>query len=739
MQVTTGGGDPAVTESGVVLNMVTKRGTNEWRGAGRLAWTGGELAGDREDRLDKLQAGSAELGGPLRRDNVWIWSAASRTEEDRVALGGGTEESVRDNANLKLNSQIGSANSITLLARRDEASGTGAGAAPHRAPETTSTDDGREDLWKVEDTHILSSNLYLTGALSENRGRSRSLPAAGSGGEGRIDAAGVARGSWFTRDEDSRTREAQLSGALFANTGPVSHEIRLGAQNRSLDVERLLIPPGRLVLAGETLGLPSGTALAEIWTGGRADAEVETRAVWAQDILSRDRAIFSLGLRWDSQDLGLPVVDPAEILAPRLGMTYAAGDERNLLLRASLGRFIARPGAEPILAAHPEAPSSLAFRLDPGEAPAFRFATARLALASDLAPEITDEAALSAEYALHPEMVLGLQGTWRRTSDVLEERWLVRDPATGAVFAAAAEDWLPAGSVDGVGWFDLRPGLAWTGSRLLANGDRRREPFDLAAFWQKRLSDHWMSRGHVAWHDWTWQTGPESTRFDDPTPALGGGDVDGQRVLLPFGDTLLPHERESAQPLQLLLGGRATAPSEREEEDMHAKARLFGHPIHQMLIVFPLGLLGTSLLFDILHLVNGGEQWALVSYYMIAAGIIAGLVAAPFGLIDWLAIPSDTRAKRIGLLHGGGNVVVLLLFVLSWFLRRDLPTAPGRLEIGLSVVAVLLALVTGWLGGELVDRLGIGVDEGANADAPSSLSHQPAHRTSAATAPASRR
>lgn len=172
---------------------------------------------------------------------------------------------------------------------------------------------------------------------------------------------------------------------------------------------------------------------------------------------------------------------------------------------------------------------------------------------------------------------------------------------------------------------------------------------------------------------------------------------------------------------------------------MHAKARLFGHPIHQMLIVFPLGLLGTSLLFDILYLATGGDHWALVSYYMIAAGIVSGLLAAPFGLIDWLAIPGGTRAKRIGLLHGGGNVVVLLLFVLSWILRRDAPTAPGGLEVGLSAVAVMLALVTGWLGGELVDRLGIGVDEGANLDAPSSLSGQPAHRTPSTVSPTTRR
>jgi uncharacterized membrane protein len=161
---------------------------------------------------------------------------------------------------------------------------------------------------------------------------------------------------------------------------------------------------------------------------------------------------------------------------------------------------------------------------------------------------------------------------------------------------------------------------------------------------------------------------------------------------------------------------------------MRAKARLLGHPIHQMLIVFPLGLLATSLFFDIARLSSGNPQWGLISYWLIFVGIISGLVAAVFGLIDWLAIPSGTRAKRIGLLHGGGNVVVVLLFIGSCLLRRDDPGHPEGAAIFLSVAAVLLALVTGWLGGELVDRLGVGVDEGANVDAPSSLSGRPAAR-----------
>ncbi|HEX8924228.1 MAG TPA: DUF2231 domain-containing protein [Terriglobales bacterium] len=154
---------------------------------------------------------------------------------------------------------------------------------------------------------------------------------------------------------------------------------------------------------------------------------------------------------------------------------------------------------------------------------------------------------------------------------------------------------------------------------------------------------------------------------------------------------------------------------------MQSRARLFGHPIHQMLIVFPLGLLATAVAFDIVGLVQADNSWFRISFWMIAAGIIGGLLSAPFGLIDWLAIPSGTRAKTVGLWHGGGNLIVVLLFIVSWFLRRPAPQQPGTLAFVLSFVAVAMALVTGWLGGELVDRLGVGVDPNANVNAPSSL------------------
>jgi uncharacterized membrane protein len=157
---------------------------------------------------------------------------------------------------------------------------------------------------------------------------------------------------------------------------------------------------------------------------------------------------------------------------------------------------------------------------------------------------------------------------------------------------------------------------------------------------------------------------------------------------------------------------------------MEARAKVMGHAVHQMLIVFPLGLFSTAVIFDVIHLISGGPTWSLVSYWMIAAGIIGGPCAALFGAIDWSKIPSGTRAYRIGVLHGLGNVVVVALFAVSWWLRRPDPGNPSAIAIGFMIVGAALSLVTGWLGGELVDRLGVGVDEGANLNARSSLSNK---------------
>jgi len=154
---------------------------------------------------------------------------------------------------------------------------------------------------------------------------------------------------------------------------------------------------------------------------------------------------------------------------------------------------------------------------------------------------------------------------------------------------------------------------------------------------------------------------------------------------------------------------------------MESRAKLLGHPIHQMLIVFPLGLLAMAVIFDLLAIGMNYGYWSEIAFWMIAAGVVTGLLAAPFGFIDWLAIPPGTRAKRIGAVHGLGNVFIVVLFATSLWLRVGVVQQPPVLAYALSFVAGGCALFTGWLGGELVDRLSVGVDDGANVNAPSSL------------------
>lgn len=185
----------------------------------------------------------------------------------------------------------------------------------------------------------------------------------------------------------------------------------------------------------------------------------------------------------------------------------------------------------------------------------------------------------------------------------------------------------------------------------------------------------------------------------------------------------LAHSKEWKTP----AGGRATlAPSAGIAAPVESRVKFLGHAVHQQLIPFPLGLLVTAVMFDVLHLITDGEELANVAYWIIGAGIIGGLVAAPFGLVDWTGIPKGTRARKVGAVHGLGNLVVLVLFALSWWLRRDQPLAPDTVALALSFAGFVLAGVTGWLGGELVNRHAVGIDEGAHADSPHSLSGRPA-------------
>lgn len=147
---------------------------------------------------------------------------------------------------------------------------------------------------------------------------------------------------------------------------------------------------------------------------------------------------------------------------------------------------------------------------------------------------------------------------------------------------------------------------------------------------------------------------------------------------------------------------------------MSSPASIGGHPIHPMLIPFPLALWFFSFIADLIYLWRGNPVWRdWIAFYALLAGIIGAVAAAVFGIIDWLAI-KDRVVKKVADWHARLNVIALIIFAISFYLR----TTGGSRWVGgsytipvvLSVLGVILITISGYLGGELVFKHGVAVN-----------------------------
>lgn len=117
----------------------------------------------------------------------------------------------------------------------------------------------------------------------------------------------------------------------------------------------------------------------------------------------------------------------------------------------------------------------------------------------------------------------------------------------------------------------------------------------------------------------------------------------------------------------------------------------------------PLGLLGTSALFDLVDLATGTGAFNVAAYWMLAAGLAGGLLVAPIGWLSWRQLRPGTRERRLGALLGLGHALVLLLFAASWLLREPEARVPGP-ALALSLMGGALALLLAWLGSQRASR-----------------------------------
>ena len=157
---------------------------------------------------------------------------------------------------------------------------------------------------------------------------------------------------------------------------------------------------------------------------------------------------------------------------------------------------------------------------------------------------------------------------------------------------------------------------------------------------------------------------------------------------------------------------------------MASPASIAKHPVHPMLVALPIGLWIFSLISDVIYLMKwGGQVWSDVALYTMAGGMAGALLAAIPGFVDLLSM-SRGAVKRIGIWHMSINLIIVALYAMNLWLRTA--GSPGATPpVWLSVIAILLLGVSGWLGGEMVYVHGVAVEPKAGTNESTTKSFSP--------------
>lgn len=133
---------------------------------------------------------------------------------------------------------------------------------------------------------------------------------------------------------------------------------------------------------------------------------------------------------------------------------------------------------------------------------------------------------------------------------------------------------------------------------------------------------------------------------------------------------------------------------------MQGKATFADHPIHPMLVGFPIGFFGAVLVSDVISIWGNPAFWPQVSTWLIAFGVVGALLAAVFGFIDYFTAPMSAATKRSATTHMILNLIVVVLYAAAFYVRYGNPTS--TLGYVLTYVGLATLVVSGWYGGHLV-------------------------------------
>ena len=349
IQVSTGGTDIEKISSGASLNLVTKRGSNSPRGSARYLLTDADkqfgifeqaspdiqgelengdgngglnrqtLSGTPGNQINEVLDFGFEAGGPIVRDRLWVWGSYGRNDIKQFAQNGDPDNTLLENSAIKLNGQPTGSNSIVGSWNRGDKIKDGRRPASNFASEATWNQTGPTEVWKIEDTHVFSADLYLTGLYSyvdggfslQSKGAGYPSPGIPISQETLLDVDGIYKNSYYGGLTDRNTDNYQVDGSYFFATGDLNHELKFGASYRDFKVESPFGFPGRglahitaegagNVGVGEELGVAGDDAVFALQTSA-VPGEQEYTAAWLQDTLTSGSWTVNAGLRYDDQ------------------------------------------------------------------------------------------------------------------------------------------------------------------------------------------------------------------------------------------------------------------------------------------------------------------------------------------------------------------------------------------------------------------------------------------------------
>jgi len=390
VQIATGGSDLSLNTGGVTINMITKRGTNEWKGSGRFFYAPNQLQASNTSSeiaaIPNFQTSDtrfireygAEFGGPILKDRVWLWAGASR-QDVNLDLTGQTDfygnplvsATTLENWNAKLNAQMSDKNSAEVLYNRNEKLVAGRGASTTRPQETTWDQSGPTTVVKLQDSHVFSPNFFATAFFGYVDEQYRRLPEGGPDKQVYFDNGGtVAHNSYYYSTISSPQHHANLQTSTFFNTGSIGHELKFGFQYRHSVTQSQSAWPGDQIFGSDTsasgsphCGKNLDSCYAALTRGAATSFQQNYTDAWLSDTFTVDRLTVNVGLRYDYQQGGnlpswvpgnpaFPLLLPAVTYNgddgypityrnwnPRIGLTYAFGEGKKTLARASYARF----------------------------------------------------------------------------------------------------------------------------------------------------------------------------------------------------------------------------------------------------------------------------------------------------------------------------------------------------------------------------------------------------------------